>query len=330
MRIKDETDGVAGSHKARHLMGVLIHLELVERLGRIPPEDRIKRPLAIASCGNAALAAAVLARAAGRPLRVFIPLWASPSVRDRLLDLNAELVVCEREADTRGDPCLHAFRTAVAGGALPFCCQGPDCGLSIDGGRTLGYELVAALLEQGLHLDRLFIQVGGGALASATIQGLEDAAALGALPGGLPRIHAVQAAGNAPLVRAWERVGGQKASVRAAEQDTIERILAETATRRSAFMWPWEKEPKSVASGILDDETYDWLAVIRGMLLTGGSAIMVAEPALEQAAALGREVVGLGVGPTGAAGLAGLLHLHQEGSSPSPEETVCMLFTGAT
>ncbi|HRE92554.1 MAG TPA: pyridoxal-phosphate dependent enzyme, partial [Myxococcota bacterium] len=63
--IKDETGHVAGSHKARHLFPVLLALEVmgVER----------ERPLAIASCGNAALAAAVLARAAERSLMVFIP-----------------------------------------------------------------------------------------------------------------------------------------------------------------------------------------------------------------------------------------------------------------
>ena len=47
--VKDETGNVSGSHKARHLMGVALHLEVAG-----VPKDR---PLAIASCGNAALAA---------------------------------------------------------------------------------------------------------------------------------------------------------------------------------------------------------------------------------------------------------------------------------
>ena len=60
--VKDETGNVAGSHKARHLMGVLLHLEVSEQAGLADPA---RRPdLAVASCGNAALAAAVLARAA--------------------------------------------------------------------------------------------------------------------------------------------------------------------------------------------------------------------------------------------------------------------------
>ena len=36
-------------------------------------------------------------------------------------------------------------------------------------------------------------------------------------------------------------------------------------THRSKFMWPWEEEPKSIATGIIDDETYDWAAVVAGM-----------------------------------------------------------------
>ncbi len=41
---KDETGNVAGSHKARHLMGLLLHLEI----RRVPSSAR----LAIASCGK--------------------------------------------------------------------------------------------------------------------------------------------------------------------------------------------------------------------------------------------------------------------------------------
>src|SRR5207244_12970170 len=61
--VKDETGNVSGSHKARHLMGLAIHLDVIEHLGLAEPSPR---PLAIASCGNAALAAAVVARAAHR------------------------------------------------------------------------------------------------------------------------------------------------------------------------------------------------------------------------------------------------------------------------
>src|SRR5439155_23338429 len=67
--VKDETGNVSGSHKGRHLFGLLVHLEVAEQLGFASPDDR--PPLAIASCGNAALAAAAVAKAGGRQLEVF-------------------------------------------------------------------------------------------------------------------------------------------------------------------------------------------------------------------------------------------------------------------
>ena len=85
--VKDETGNVSGSHKARHLFGVLLYLEVAERLGLADPS---RRPdLAIASCGNAALAAAVVAAAGGRTLRVFVPVDADPAVLARLEELGA-------------------------------------------------------------------------------------------------------------------------------------------------------------------------------------------------------------------------------------------------
>ena len=75
--VKDETGNVAGSHKGRHLMGVLLHLEVAERLGLAGPGP--SPDLAIASCGNAALAAAVVAAAGRRRLRVFVPVDAEPA-----------------------------------------------------------------------------------------------------------------------------------------------------------------------------------------------------------------------------------------------------------
>src|ERR1051325_6919421 len=49
--VKDETGNVSGSHKARHLFGVLLHLAVAEDLGLADPAAR--PDLAIASCGNA-------------------------------------------------------------------------------------------------------------------------------------------------------------------------------------------------------------------------------------------------------------------------------------
>jgi threonine synthase len=308
--VKDETGSVAGSHKARHLMGVLLYLQVVER--------RERPPLAIASCGNAALAAAVLARAVERPLRVFVPTDAEDAVLQRLTALGAEVVPCPRELEAKGDPCVHRFRAVIGEGALPFCCQGSENGLTIEGGETLGYEMMTQL--GGTGLDHLVIQVGGGALASAVIQAFRFAHRAG-WHAQLPRFHAVQTLGGWPLKRAWDGIQERLKAERDIE------VFDFATKHRSVFMRPWEETPRSIASGILDDETYDWLAVVKGLHASRGTALVVDEDTLRAANVLAREATGVAVSHTGSAGLAGLMRLRSEGVV-KPGERVGVIFSG--
>jgi threonine synthase len=336
--VKNEAGNVSGSHKGRHLMGVLIHLAVMERVGVLDPAHR--RDLAIASCGNAALAAAVVARAGGWRLRVFVPPDADKGVVRRLAGLQASVVMCPREPGVAGDPAYLRLREELDRGALPFTTQGNENGLTIEGGETLGYELVTQLRAMPVGLDHLIIQVGGGALASSCVQALGEAKDLGVLDR-LPRIHTVQTLGAHPLERAYHRVrallpagdrpdaaAGQSAGGAAgADVDAVHSAMADAAARRSAFMWPWEEEPKSVATGILDDETYDWRAVVEGMLMTGGQPLVVSEDLLVEANSLAVAKTGIRVDPTGSSGLAGLLALRRSGVI-GDHDRVAVLFTG--
>jgi len=320
--VKNETGNVSGSHKARHLFGVLLYLEVADRLGLT---DASRRPdLAIASCGNAALAAAVVAAAGGRTLHVFVPVDADPVVLARLEELGANLTVCPRVEGESGDPTVHRLLQAIAAGAIAFTCQGNLNGLAVEGGETLGYELVADLAAAGTTLDRLVVQVGGGALASACFEALHEAAVLAAISAA-PRLDTVQTEGAWPLRRAYDAVAARCGSTAADERRDA---LAYAARHRSEFMWPWEDEPHSIAHGILDDETYDWLAVVEGMLATGGGPLVVDEDTLAEAHALALEATGIQVCTTGSAGLAGLLALRTSGGV-SADERVAVLFTGA-
>jgi threonine synthase len=340
--IKDETGNVSGSHKARHLFGLLILLEVAERAEAARGSAT---NLVIASCGNAALAAGVVAAAGGRPLEVFVPTWADPVVVDALRALGARIQVVARTEGAQGDPTFAAMQGAIRGrGALPFTCQGTENGLAIEGGHTLGYEMASVLSDRDVHLDRLVVQVGGGALASACVQAFRHAKALGALSS-LPRIHAVQTQGGYPLVRAYERLAGRilvglgEDPVLAGTADGAEKIQASFETpevqetiryatsHRSEFMWPWEEEPTSIATGILDDVTYDWLAVVRGMLETAGFPIVVSEEVLEEANAMAHAHTRIDVDHTGSSGLAGLFALNRGGQVDAGEH-VAVLFTG--
>ena len=315
--VKDETGNVSGSHKARHLMGTLLELEVADAFeGR-----RGYRRLAIASCGNAALAAAVVAAAAGRELEVFIPTDAHDAVVARLLDLGAQVTVCERQPGVPGDPTVRELHAAVEAGAIAFTCQSNANGFAVEGGLTLGYELATDLAAAGTVLDRLFVQVGGGALASATMQGLAEARSLRVTTVN-PLLHPVQSEAVAPLARAYERLVHRLDTDSPSDTDT-----AWAARHRSAFMWPWEAEPHSIASGILDDETYDWLAIVRGTFASHGWPVVVDESTLLEANEIGRSTTGIDVDPTGSAGLAGLLALRRHGRVAA-SETVAVIFTG--
>jgi len=311
--VKDDTHNVAGSHKARHLMSVALHLLVAEQQGLVPWRAARRPHLAIASCGNAALAASTLAAAMEWPISVFVPQWANESVVARLDALGANVVRCpRREDDPPGDPCVLRFREAVATGAIPFAVQGPENAWCHDGGRTIGWELALqyeaaqAHRDQPATLDRLFVQVGGGALASCAWSGAADQA-------NVPRLHAVQTEGCAPLARAWQRahlLGGG---------------VAASGAHWRECMWPWESEPSSLADGILDDETYDWLPIVAGMASSGGSPVVAPEELVREAYSLGRAATGIDASATGTAGLAGLLVMRDQVGA---DENVVVLFTG--
>ena len=339
--VKDETGNVSGSHKARHLMGLAILGKVRSRVGLVDSASTAR--LAIASCGNAALAAAVIARAWDRPLDVFIPPDASAGVVKGLVGLGATVHLCPRTPDVTGDPCYHAFVSAVHAGAVPFCCQGNENGLTIEGGETLGWEVISALAEQGRQLNRLFVQVGGGALASSCLQAFRDARALG-VGVTVPRIHAVQTRGGHPLrepgsgSRPALRPGSTsnqgpvcvslpRPSHRARATREVQEELEFAARHRSEFMWAWESEPVSIAHGILDDETYDWLAIIRGMIDTGGFPLVVGEERLVEANRVGRAATGIDVDETGSSGLAGLLE-SVETDLGAPQQASLVIFSG--
>ena len=174
--VKDETGNVGGSHKARHLVTILLHLRAAEAFGLA---ERSRRPLAIASCGNAAIAAATLAGRADWPHRGVRARVGEPDrARSCSTSLGASITRCPRRADDpAGDPAVLRFREAVAAGAMPFSVQGPENALCLDGGRTIGWELADA----GADLDRVLVQVGGGAFAACAGWGLGDGVRLDAV-----------------------------------------------------------------------------------------------------------------------------------------------------
>lgn len=305
--VNDETHHVAGSQKARHLMSILLHLRAAEELGLTPWRDAGDRPpLAISSCGNAAIAASTLAAAVDWPITVSVPPWASETVLGTLDGLGAAVQVCpRRDTDPAGDPCIWRFRENVAAGAIPFGVQGTENALCLDGGRTLGWDLVHAA-----PFDRVFVQVGGGAFAACM-----GAALASAEP--VPRLMAVQAHGCAPLAGAWRRA------------QALPGGPADAAGHWDDCMRVWgsqgEALPASAADGILDDETYDWVAIVDALAATGGDVVVAPERDVVEAHRLGVSSTGIDATATGTAGLAGVIAMRDR---LGDDERVAVVFSG--
>ena len=105
-------------------------------------------------------------------------------------------------------------------------------------------------------------------------------------------------------------------------------VALEVATEEpDRFMWPWEAVGHSVASGILDDVTYDWMTVIEPMLWMGGWPVVVSESMIVRGHEMGTSHTGIDASPTGTAGMAGLLDPELR-ASIGEDETVVVLFTG--
>lgn len=298
--IKNDTGNVSGSHKSRHLFGAAIHMAIDQASGS--PVAAASAPLAIASCGNAALAAGVIAAAMKRHLLVFVPEWADDGIVARLEELGADVRRCPRVPGEAGDPAYLRFSEAAADGAQPFSVQGTDTPTTFDGGRTLGWEMA----DQVGKLDAVYIQVGGGALATAVARALPDAT-----------VFPVQAEGCAPLARAWQQL-------------TPDFDFDDADQNQYRYMWPWD-EPYSVADGILDDITYDWLPLLRETRRSGGQPVVAPETRVVAAHSVATSVTTVPATATATAGLAGLIenYASSQGSAAGNEPPrIGVFFTG--
>jgi threonine synthase len=275
--VKNETGNVTGSHKGRHLMATLLYLDALREL----KGETAKKVLAIYSCGNAALGAAAVARAGGYELHAFVPEDVDRTVAAMLAERGALVEKIPRAGTGEGDPCYLAFQEALRqNGWLPFACAGNDNWSNIEGGATLGWEMVMQLGDRSERIDSIVIQVGGGALARSVAQAFEEALQLGFIKA-LPRIHVCQPEGGFPFVRAfllvlaeiarrcgqafdlaYDRSADSKAQLQLmsafarscpdqigdaaayAKRDfataPVQAVLNDMVRRPDRFMWPWD------------------------------------------------------------------------------------------
>ena len=198
--VKDETGNVTGSHKGRHLMGTLLYLEALKshRSDSRPERARDLQLRQRRARGRGGRARRRLRAARLRPGRRGPASWpgcsprAAPSWRRS-----------PAARPGRATPATSPFRRpspkrAGSPSPAPATTTGPTSRAA----PRWGGKLVLQMAERSETLEHVVIQVGGGALARAVAQALEEADRLGLIPR-LPRIHVCQPAGGFPFVRAW-------------------------------------------------------------------------------------------------------------------------------
>ncbi|HLX09144.1 MAG TPA: threonine synthase, partial [Thermoanaerobaculia bacterium] len=189
--IKDEAGNPTGSFKAR---GLSLAVNRARELGAPGVE--------LASAGNAALALAAFAAAGGLPARVAVPADTPPTVAARCREYGAEVL------ESPGTLVEAAQLLATAAGAAGAAGEG-FWNLSTlrepyraEGKKTMGLELAEQL---GWEVpDVIFYPTGGGTGLIGMWKAFDELEQMGWIGSKRPRMVAVQAAGCAPMVKAWE------------------------------------------------------------------------------------------------------------------------------
>jgi threonine synthase len=243
----------------------------------------------VPSAGNAALALAAYATAASLRCRVAMPLDTPAPLVDRCRAHGAEVLV--------------TGKTLVEAAARLRELPGNYWDLStlrepyrVEGKKTMGLELAEQL--NGQLPTWIFYPTGGGTGIVGMARGFAQLARLG-LVRGVPRFVVVQTTGCAPLVRA----------------------LAEGTERAR----PWE-DPQTNVWGLRVPQAIGDFLVLAAVRQSGGTAVAVTPEEIAAATATAARE-GMRFGPEGAAALAALHRLADEGVL-RPGESAVVFQTG--
>jgi threonine synthase len=280
--IKDESGNPTGSFKAR---GLSLAVNRARELGAPGVQ--------LASAGNAALALAAFAAAAGLPARVAVPADTPPGVAARCREYGAEVLESPGTLVEAARLLTEVSGVADSGGAVRGAAAGEGFwNLStlrepyrVEGKKTMGFELAEQL---GWELpDWIVYPLGGGTGIVGMDKAFAELRRLGLVGEKRPRFVAVQMAGCAPIVRAFAR--GQESAE------------------------PWE-EPRTRVWGLRVPRALGDFLVLRALRESAGRAVAVDEARVPE--------VGLRLGPEGAAALAATLGLAAEGAFAEGERVV--------
>jgi threonine dehydratase len=179
--LKLECLQVSGSFKIRGA---------VNRVKSLPPE-KIAKGLVAASGGNHGLATAYVARQAGVPATILLPMNASPLKEQKLRKLGANV---RREGNVWDEAHEAALALADKSGAFYMHPFADDAIVSGQG--TVGLEMVEQIPDADLYV----VAIGGGGLIAGLSQVIKavkpNARVIGVEPVGSPTLHASFVAGK--------------------------------------------------------------------------------------------------------------------------------------
>ena len=166
-----------------------------------------------------------------------------------------------------------------------------------EGAKTMGFEIAEQLGWR--YPDHLVSPVAGGTLLPRIAKGLREFRQIGLVSGELPKIHAAQAAGCAPVVRALE----------------------------SGAEHPDVVKPNTIAKSIAIGNPADGYQVLQTVRGTGGSGAAVSDEQIVDAIRLLAETEGIFTEPAGGTTLGGTIDLIRRGLI-GPDESVVVCVTG--
>jgi len=281
--IKDEGLNPTASFKAR---GLACCISMCRELG--------VRRVAIGSAGNAASSAAAYAAAAGIEAHIFMP-------RDVP---NANYLEC----------LAYGARVTLVDGLISDCgrivAEGAARGdwfeintlkepYRVEGKKTMGYE-VAEQLQWRLP-DAIFYPTGGGVGLIGMWKAFDEMQALGWIGPERPKMIAVQAAGCAPVVKAFEE-----------------------GKERAEF---WQNA-RTISSGLRVPKPLGDFLILQAVRASGGTCVAVEDRHALQAGARVAAHEGIYPCPEGAACFAALERLLQNGFL-RPSDRVVIFNTGS-
>jgi threonine synthase len=166
-----------------------------------------------------------------------------------------------------------------------------------EGAKTMGFEIAEQLGWR--YPDHVVSPVAGGTLLPRIYKGLRELKTVGLVEGQLPKIHAAQPTGSAPVIRALD----------------------------AGLEFPEPVKPNTIAKSLAIGNPADGFQVVKVVKETGGSGAMVSDDEILDAIQLLASTEGIFTEPAGGTTVAATRALIKRGVI-KPHESVVICVTG--